>query len=135
MKSTGIVRHVDILDRIVIPKELRKVLNIKAKDLLEISVDQSNRIVLSTCESNDKSIEVGLTRRLDDLGRLVIPKEICKTLGITHNDTLQIFVDSSNIVLSKYEPACVFCREVSNTISYKDKLICKQCIEELKFLV
>ncbi len=135
MKSTGIVRHVDVLDRIVIPKELRKMLDIKPKDLLEISVSQDNLIVLSVCKDKNTNEYIGLTRHLDDLGRIVIPKEICRTLGITNNDSLEIFIDGLNIVLCKYMHSCVFCKEASNNISYKDKRVCKQCVKNLLELI
>lgn len=134
MKSTGIVRHVDRLDRIVIPKELCRTLEIEAKTPLEIFLDGS-RIVLKKHDA-DKLASIskgslGVVRRVDDLDRIVIPKEICNKLDIFPKDALEIFVDEEKIVLGKYEPACIFCNEVDNVIRFKRKLVCEKCIKEL----
>ena len=133
MKSTGIVRHVDNLDRIVIPKELCKTLGIEPKGALEIFVN-ATQIILQKHEDNG-SKTTGIVRRVDSLDRIVIPKEICKKLGIEPKDALEIFVDETKIVLGKYEPACIFCQEVQDTIMYKKKLICERCIRTLASLI
>ena len=74
----------------------------------------------------------GIVRRIDDLGRVVIPKELCRTLGIEPKTALEIFVDSEgSIILKKYEPACTFCGEAGNTVTFKDRIICKKCLKEL----
>ena len=133
MKSTGIVRHVDNLDRIVIPKELCKTLGIEPKGALEIFVNDS-QIILQKHEDNSAKT-TGIVRRVDSLDRIVIPKEICKKLGIEPKDALEIFVDETKIVLGKYEPACIFCKEVQDTVMYKKKLICEKCIRTLASLI
>ena len=74
----------------------------------------------------------GIVRNLDNLDRVVIPKELCRTLGIGPKTALEIFVDSDgSIILKKYEPACIFCGEASNTITYKGKIVCKNCLKQL----
>ena len=73
----------------------------------------------------------GIVRNVDNLDRIVIPKELCKTLGIGPKDSLEIFVDGQNIILRKYEPACLFCGEAHDTITYKDKIICRKCLGEI----
>ena len=136
MKSTGIVRHVDNLDRIVIPKELCKTLEIEPKGALEIFVDNTH-IILQKHDEKAAKVDgtTGIVRRVDNLDRIVIPKEICKKLGIEPKDALEIFVDETKIVLGKYEPSCIFCQEVQDTIVYKKKLVCVKCINTLTSLI
>ncbi len=74
----------------------------------------------------------GIVRKVDELGRVVIPIELRRTLGIHEKDALEIFVDSEKIVFKKYEPACIFCGSADEIIDYKNKRICKQCLEELE---
>ena len=73
----------------------------------------------------------GIVRKIDDLGRIVLPIELRRTLGISDRDSLEIFVDDNNIVLKKYEPACIFCGSADNVIVYKDKTICAHCIDAM----
>lgn len=138
MKSTGIVRHVDTLDRVVLPKELCRSLEIEPKDSLEIYIEDL-RIVLKKHNPSDISAKtkgnLGIVRRVDALDRIVIPKEICNTMGIAPKDSLEIFVDSHKILLSKYESGCIFCKEASDTVTYQGKVICKKCIKELQKLI
>lgn len=70
----------------------------------------------------------GIVRKIDDLGRIVLPIELRRTLGISDRDSLEIFVDNNNIVLKKYEPACIFCGSADHVINFKDKIICSECI-------
>lgn len=74
----------------------------------------------------------GIVRKLDELGRLVIPKELRKTLSIDVKDPLEIYVDGETIILKKYAPACIFCGEASDIINFKGKNICENCREALK---
>lgn len=74
----------------------------------------------------------GVVRKLDDLGRIVIPIELRRTMDIGLRDTLEIFVEDDKIILKKYHPACIFCNDARDVIYYKDNLICKRCLEELK---
>lgn len=73
----------------------------------------------------------GVVRKLDKLGRIVIPIEMRKTLDINLQDPLEIFSEGNSIILRKYAPGCVFCGEVSNTIQYKGKLVCQNCLNQL----
>lgn len=75
--------------------------------------------------------KTGITRNLDNLGRIVIPIEIRNKFDIKEKDPIEIFVDGQNIILKKYEPSCVFCGKTSNLLMYKDKLICKNCSKKL----
>jgi transcriptional pleiotropic regulator of transition state genes len=73
----------------------------------------------------------GIVRKIDDLGRLVIPIELRKTMEINIKDPVEIFVDDDKIVLRKYEPACTFCGEASNTFEFKGRIVCEGCKEEI----
>ncbi len=76
----------------------------------------------------------GIVRKVDELGRVVIPIELRRTLGIGEKDPLEIYVDGDRIILRKYEPsqACIFCGNVDDVISYKGKNACKECLAALK---
>ncbi|MEG6521313.1 AbrB/MazE/SpoVT family DNA-binding domain-containing protein [Desulfotomaculum sp. 1211_IL3151] len=70
----------------------------------------------------------GIVRKVDELGRVVIPIELRRTLGIDEKDALEIYVDNEKIILRKYEPACVFCGNASDVTHYKGKMVCHECI-------
>ena len=76
----------------------------------------------------------GVVRRIDSLGRIVIPMELRRTLNLAEKDCLEIFTDGGQIVLMKYEPGCLFCGELKGVINYKGKNICKKCFEEMRGL-
>lgn len=73
----------------------------------------------------------GIVRKVDELGRVVIPVELRRTLRIAEKDALEIYVDDEKIILKKYEPACVFCGNAGETVTFKNKIICKDCITEM----
>lgn len=73
----------------------------------------------------------GIVRKVDELGRIVLPIELRRTLNINERDYLEIFTDNDQIVLKKYEPSCIFCGEADDIQSYKGKNICKGCLKEL----
>ncbi|KGO13517.1 AbrB family transcriptional regulator [Clostridium botulinum] len=74
----------------------------------------------------------GVVRKLDNLGRVVLPKELRKTLNLDEKDPLEIYVDGEQIILKKYAPACIFCGEANDVINFKGKNICNSCLKELK---
>lgn len=74
----------------------------------------------------------GIVRKVDELGRVVIPIELRRTLDIDIKDALEVFVDGSYIMLKKYEPACIFCGQAKDMMNFKGKNICPDCIEEMK---
>ncbi len=74
----------------------------------------------------------GIVRKVDELGRVVLPIELRRTLNIAEKDALEIYVDGESIILKKYEPACIFCSNAKDVIVYKGKNICSSCKEELK---
>lgn len=73
----------------------------------------------------------GIIRRVDELGRIVIPIELRNKFAILEKDPIEIFVDGSNIVLRKYEPNCIFCQSPKKLSKYKEKLICDKCLGKL----
>ncbi len=74
----------------------------------------------------------GVVRKVDELGRIVLPIEIRKVLDIKQKDAIEIFTDGDTIVLRKYEPACVFCNNTDDVIYFNGKRICAACIKSLK---
>ena len=73
----------------------------------------------------------GIVRQVDELGRVVLPIELRRTLNIDKKDSLEIYVDGNNIILKKYEPACIFCQSSDDVITYKGKNICTNCMKEM----
>ena len=73
----------------------------------------------------------GIVRRVDELGRIVIPIELRNKLKIAEKDPIEIYVDGSSIVLRKYEEACVFCGSTKNVVGYKGKLVCTKCAQSI----
>lgn len=73
----------------------------------------------------------GVVRKVDELGRIVIPIELRRTMGIEEKDALEIYVDNEKIILKKYEPACIFCGNAEDVVNYKGKNLCKNCLTEL----
>ena len=76
----------------------------------------------------------GIIRKVDELGRVVIPIEIRNQFNIAEKDPIEIYVDGSSIVLKKYEPNCIFCGNTENLINYNDKLICEDCSKNISKL-
>lgn len=74
----------------------------------------------------------GIVRRVDDLGRVVIPIELRRTLRIQEKDPMEIFVDGDKIVLKKYDPTCIFCGKEENIRSFRDKNVCDDCVVEMR---
>lgn len=73
----------------------------------------------------------GIIRRIDELGRIVIPKEIRKKLEINIKDPMEIYVDGHAITLKKVEDNCIFCGKNKNLVEFKDKMVCQSCLESL----
>lgn len=73
----------------------------------------------------------GIVRKVDELGRIVLPIELRRTLGIEVKDRIEIFVDGESIILRKYQPACIFCDNAKDIINYKGKNICPDCIRAM----
>ena len=76
----------------------------------------------------------GIVRNVDELGRIVIPKEMRKKMDIANSDPVEIYVDGDKIILTKYTPSCSFCASDAEVCEFKGKKICKDCLNELKGL-
>ena len=74
----------------------------------------------------------GIVRRVDELGRIVLPIELRRTLDIAEKDTLEIYVEGSAIVLRKYRPSCIFCDSTRDVFQFNGKNICAKCLRELR---
>lgn len=75
---------------------------------------------------------IGIVRKVDELGRIVLPIELRRTLDIAEKDALEIYVSDDSIILKKYEQSCIFCGNSKDVVSFKGKNICPKCLEELK---
>ena len=74
----------------------------------------------------------GIVRRIDELGRIVLPAELRRTLNIGERETMEIFVDGSSIVLKKSSSACIFCDSARDVVLFKGKNICTRCLRQLR---
>lgn len=73
----------------------------------------------------------GIVRKVDELGRVVLPIELRRTMDINEKDALEIYVDGDKIMLRKYEPACIFCGSADQVSHFKGKLVCSSCIRDM----
>lgn len=76
----------------------------------------------------------GIVRKLDTLGRIVIPMELRKIFDLDIGDPIEIFVEGSDIILRKYQPACIFCSDATDVVSIRGKNICRKCLDDIKEL-
>lgn len=74
----------------------------------------------------------GIVRKVDELGRIVIPKELCRTHRIESGTPLEIYTDGEDIILRKYLPGCVFCGGLKNLRTFMDKNVCHQCAGKIR---
>ncbi|PMB06570.1 AbrB family transcriptional regulator [Fischerella thermalis CCMEE 5273] len=73
----------------------------------------------------------GIVRKVDELGRIVLPVELRRTMDIDVRDPLEIYVDGTNVILKKYSPSCLFCGQVEQVVTYRNKNVCENCLKEL----
>ena len=78
--------------------------------------------------------DTGIVRRLENLGRVVIPIEMRKTMGIDIKDPVEIYSDEDTIIIRKYQESCMFCGAQDNLTEFREKCICADCLQELKEL-
>ena len=76
----------------------------------------------------------GIVRKVDELGRIVLPIELRRTLDIAERDELEIYMENEHIILKKYEPTCVFCGAERGLSSYKGKNVCRECQKDMSRL-
>ena len=76
----------------------------------------------------------GIVRKVDELGRIVLPIEMRRTLDIAEKDALEIYVEGSSVILKKYNTSCIFCDSSKDITVFRGKNICPKCLKELKGL-
>ena len=76
----------------------------------------------------------GIVRKVDELGRIVLPVELRRSLNISERDALEIYVDGDRIILRKEQNACVFCGAAQGLAEFKDRKVCPACLEGLEAL-
>ena len=76
----------------------------------------------------------GIVRKVDELGRIVLPIEMRRTLDIAEKDALEIYVEGSSVILKKYTPSCIFCDTAKDVSEFKGKNVCPKCLKELRSL-
>lgn len=74
----------------------------------------------------------GIVRRIDSLGRVVLPIELRRSFDIDKEDPVEIFVEDNYIMLKKYQPSCIFCSDAKNIVAYKGKNVCEKCLADIK---
>ena len=74
----------------------------------------------------------GVVRQVDELGRIVLPVEFRRTLGIEKRDPMEISLEGDIITLKAYKPSCIFCGSSENIFIYHEKNVCEGCIDELR---
>ncbi len=73
----------------------------------------------------------GIVRKIDELGRIVLPIELRRTHNLSTRDSVEIYTEGDAIVITKYEPSCIFCGSNEDVVQFKGKNICAKCMEEL----
>lgn len=73
----------------------------------------------------------GIVRNIDELGRVVVPKEIRQRMGIANTDPVEIYIEGDKIILTKYYPVCHFCGSSDGVTEFKSKKICRACISDI----
>ena len=75
-------------------------------------------------------------RRVDEAGRIVLPKELRKQFNLVENESsLEFFIDDDAIILKKYEPSCMFCHKVEDTVELHGVKICRDCLKKMNNLL
>lgn len=75
----------------------------------------------------EKMKTTGIIRKIDDLGRIVLPIELRKKMGIGQHDAIEIYVDGDKVILKKHETECIFCGSNKDLSDYKGKSVCATC--------
>ena len=76
--------------------------------------------------------DTGIVRNIDEMGRLVLPKEMRRKMDIESGDEIEFFAENDRIILRKFQPACLFCGGDASLVEYKGKRLCAKCVGEIK---
>ena len=89
--------------------------------------------ICNNCIGGDSTVKAtGIVRRVDELGRIVLPIELRRTLDIAEKDTLESYVEGSSIILKQYRPSCIFCDGAKDVSVFHGKNVCAKCLRELR---
>jgi transcriptional pleiotropic regulator of transition state genes len=87
-------------------------------------------------DNNKKEIKsmksTGVVRKVDELGRIVLPISIRQIMDINEKDSLEIFTDDNKIILQKYQPSCIFCNNADDIVFFNGKRVCENCLKKIK---
>ncbi|MBQ6832542.1 MAG: AbrB/MazE/SpoVT family DNA-binding domain-containing protein [Oscillospiraceae bacterium] len=75
-----------------------------------------------------------IVRKVDELGRIVLPIELRRAMDISEKDELEIYLDEDRLILKKYENSCVFCRGNNSLVIHRGRAVCADCIQALNDL-
>lgn len=89
-------------------------------------------VLFAMRERNYTMKSTGVVRKVDELGRIVLPIELRKMMDLNVKDSVEIFTDGDTVILKKYMPACIFCGDASDVIYFNGKRVCRKCLEALK---
>lgn len=128
MKMIGMTRKIDELGRVVLPKELRRTFDIQERDPVEIYVMEDKIMIKKFIEGNPVS---GIVRKIDELGRVVLPMETRKMFDIMPDDAFEVNVEQENITLKKITIKCIFCGSKSEIVEFMDRRVCHECIKKI----
>lgn len=76
----------------------------------------------------------GVVRKVDQLGRIVLPKSLRKRYLMNEGDPVEIFVQGDHIILERYHPKCVFCSSMNEVTEFKEKFVCGECMVEMNHM-
>ena len=74
----------------------------------------------------------GFVKKIDELGRILVPKELRASMELDPKDALEMYVDGDRIILQKYQPACIFCNNADDILFFEGRRICASCLSKLK---
>ena len=130
MRNTGITRKVDELGRVVIPIEIRRSRKWEIGDKIAMYTQGRNIVLYKVEDSTDQN--GGIIRKLDELGRMVLPRESRKKFEIEVGDEIEIYTDNAKVILKKYCDECIFCGSKKGTNRILGIMICRKCGRVLK---
>jgi transcriptional pleiotropic regulator of transition state genes len=87
---------------------------------------------ITRVEGEIHMVEVSITRRMDQLGRVVLPMEMRRVLDIQPGDSMEVFTADNAIILRKYWRGCVFCANMDHLIEFRGRQVCPECLKELQ---
>jgi transcriptional pleiotropic regulator of transition state genes len=94
--------------------------------------NENTQTVKNDMKKENLMKSTGIIRRVDELGRVVLPIELRRTFDIAEKDALEIYVADDTIVLKKYAPACIFCNNAKDVTVFKGKNVCQACLADLR---